>query len=100
MAFAATTNPVVSGLTGRDTQLADLGNYFVGVSPTIGTGNIGTSTVTAFTETTPMFIVYNANTSLSIYPMYLKLHATVAGAGTPTIAVMYTVTLDTGNRLS
>lgn len=99
MSFAASTNPVVSGLTARDTELVDLGNYYVGVSPVIGTGNIGTASVQAFTETTPILIVFNSGT-LNIYPVAWRLHATVVGVTAPTIALMYTFTLDTGNRLS
>lgn len=100
MAFAATTNPVVASLAGgRDTELADLGFFYVGVSPTIGTGNIGTASVQAFTETTPILILYNAGT-LNVYPMYWKLHCTVVGATAATIATMFTFTLDTGNRYS
>lgn len=100
MAFAASTNPVVASLAGgRDTELADLGNYYVGVSPTVGTGNIGTSTVVLFTETTPILTLYNSG-SLNIYPMQWNLHCTVVGATAPTIALMYTFTLDTGDRRS
>lgn len=100
MSFAATTNPVVSGLTSRDHQLADLGFSFVGVSPVIGTGNIGTASVQAFTETTPILIVYNPSSTVSIYPTAWRLHCTTVGATAPTIALMFTFTLDVGNRLS
>src|SRR5437868_5528193 len=100
MSFASTTNPVVSVLGGsRETQAADLGNFFVGVSPTVGTGNIGTASVQAFTETTPILILYNSGT-LNIYPTQWRLHCTVVGATAATIATMFTFTLDTGNRLS
>lgn len=99
MAFAATTNPVVASLTSRDTEVADLGGYFVGVSPTIGTGNIGTASVQAFTETTPILIVYNSGL-LNIYPTQWRLHCTAVGVTAATIATMFTFTLDTGNRLS
>lgn len=99
MSFAASTNPVVSTLAGgRDTELADLGNYFVAFTPTPGTGIIGTGSVQAFTETTPCFVLYNSG-SLNIYPMMLRTHLTVVGA-TASIAENMTFTLDTGNRFS
>lgn len=101
MSFASTTNPVVAALTGaRDTELADLGVYYVAVSPTIGTGNIGTASVQAFTETTPILIVVNTSSTVSLYPMQWNLHCTVVGATAATIATMFTFTLDTGNRYS
>ncbi len=100
MSLAASSNPVVASLAGgRDTALADAGAYFVAVTPTPGTGIIGTASVQLFTETTPVFVLYNSGL-LNIYPMQLRMHATVVGVTAPTIAVMYTNTLDTGNRLS
>lgn len=100
MSFAASTNPVVSALAGgRDYELADLGFYFVAVSPTVGTGNIGTASVQAFTETTPILILYNPGPT-SCYPMAWNLHCTVVGVTAATIATMFTFTLDTGNRYS
>ncbi len=99
MSFAASTNPVVSTLAGgRDTQAADQGQYFVAITPTPGTGFIGTGSVQAFTETTPAFVLYNAG-SLSIYPMSLRTHTTVVGA-TASLVINTTWTIDTGNRFS
>lgn len=100
MSFAASTQPVVSALAGaRDTELADLGNYFVGLTPTPGTGIISGGSVQAFTETTPYMVLYNSSNTTSIYPMYLRGHITVIGAGVST-KVNWTFTLDTGNRYS
>jgi hypothetical protein len=99
MSFAASTNPVVSTLGGgRDTQAADQGQYFVAITPTPGTGIVGTASVQAFTETTPVFICYNSGT-LNIYPMSLRTHLTVVGA-TASVAENMTFTLDVGNRFS
>src|ERR1700676_1835261 len=99
MAFASTTNPVVSVLGGgRDTQAADLGNYFVAITPTPGTGIVGTASVQAFTETTPVFICANTGL-LNIYPMSLRTHLTVVGA-TASVAENMTFTIDNGNRFS
>lgn len=96
----AGTNPIVSPLLGsRDTEAADLGNFFVGLTPTPGTGIISGASVQAFTETTPYLVLYNGNTDKSIYPMFLRGHITVIGAGVST-KVNWTFTLDSGNRYS
>lgn len=100
MSLAATNNPTVASLLGgRDTALADAGNYFVAVSPTPGTGIIGTASLQTFDETKGYLCIFNGGTK-NIYPMFLKTHLTVVGATAPTIAVYWTNTLDTGNRLT
>lgn len=100
MSFAATTNPILSPLAGsRDTQLGDQGQFFVGLNPTPGTGIASNATVTAFTETTPILVLFNASNTVSIYPMFLRGHITAAGTGVST-AVNWTFTLDTGNRFT
>ena len=99
MSFAASTNSIVSPLTSRDTQLADQGQYFVALTPTVGTGIISGASVQAFTETTPYLVIFNSSATVSIYPMYVRTHLTVVGA-TASIAENWTWTLDTGNRLS
>ena len=97
--FAASTNPIISTLAGgRDTQSADQGEYFVAITPTPGTGIVGTASVQAFTETTPVFVLYNSGTK-NIYPMSLRTHLTVVGA-TASVAEHMTFTLDAGNRFS
>lgn len=98
MSFAATTNTVVSNLAGhRDIEAADLGYYFTARTPTPGTGIIGGGSVQAFTETTPILVLYNAG-PLSVYPMSLRTHLTVVGSNaTPTID-NWTFTMDNGNR--
>src|ERR1700674_2202627 len=97
MAFQG-TGTVVSSLTGRDTQMADSGGVYVAITPTPGTGIIGGGSVQAFTETTPIFVLYNSG-SLNIYPLALRMHTTVIGA-TASVAQFWTNTLDSGNRLS
>lgn len=99
MAFAvAGTNPVVSVLAGgRNTHLADAGDVFVARTPTPGTGIIGTSTVNAFTETTPVLVLYNGG-SKNIYPLEWRIHTTVVSADATPVSDMYTFTLDVGNR--
>ena len=98
MSLAASTNPVVVPITARDTGAADAGSYYVGLTPTPGTGIIGGASVQAFTETTPYLVLYNGG-SLNIYPTYLRMHTTVIGA-TASVAEFWTNTLDTGNRFS
>lgn len=99
MSFAASTNPVVATLNGgREQAMADAGCYFVAVTGTPGTGLITTGSVQAFTETTPYLVVYNSG-SLNIYPSYLKLGISVAGA-TDSAATFLTNTLDQGNRVT
>ncbi len=99
MAFASTTNPVVASMAGgRDTLPADLGYYF-GALGVPGTGIVAPASVTAFTETTPLFVVYNPSATVSIYPAYLRLRLSAAGTGA-SAATYFTNTLDTGNRLT
>lgn len=85
----------------RDTAVADAGAFFVGITPTPGTGIVSSASVQAFTETTPYFVLYNSNQSggPNIYPAYMRLHTTVVGA-TNSVAQNWTNTVDTGNRLS
>ena len=100
MSLTSAINPQVGNLTGgRDTLSADLGNYFVAVNPTPGTGIIGTASLQSFDETKGILCVFNSGTK-NIYPMSLKTHVTVVGATAPTIAVYWTHTLDNGNRLT
>jgi hypothetical protein len=99
MAFATSTNPSVASIGGgRDMALADLGAYFVAVTPTPGTGIITGGSVQAFTETTPYLVVFNGG-PLNIYPAYLRLRQSVVGA-TASVATFLTTTIDQGNRLS
>ncbi len=99
MSFAATTNPIVASLAGgRDTVSADLGAYFSAISPTPGTGIAASATVTAFTETTPLMVIFNGGL-LNIYPVHLQLRLSAAGTGA-SAATFFTNTLDVGNRFT
>lgn len=99
MAFASASNPIVASLAGgRDLELADLGVYYVAITPTPATGIITSGSVQAFTETTPFLVVYNSGL-LNIYPAYLRLRVSAAGA-TDSAATFLTNTIDSGNRLS
>lgn len=97
MSLTASTQAVINPITGgRDTQAADLGNFFVAVTPTPGTGII-TGNPTSFDETKPLLTVFNGGT-LNIYPVYLRLMSTVVGGGAAT--KNFTHVLDQGNRYS
>lgn len=85
-------------LGGRDTVLADLGVFYVGVTPTPGTGIISSGSVQAFTETTPYLVLFNGG-NLSVYPCFCRLHTTVVGA-TNSVAQNWTNTIDVGNRVT
>ena len=94
MAFSGSSASVAS-LTGRDTNLADLGASFVAITPTPGTGIIGHAAPTTFDETKPYLALYNAGTS-TIHPAYLRFHITVVGAANT--RVQYTLALDSGSN--
>ena len=99
MALISSTNPAVTVLAGaRDTSVADAGAFYVGVTPTPGTGIISSGSVQAFTETTPYLVLFNSGL-LTIYPAHLRLHTTVVGA-TNSVAQNWTNTIDVGNRWS
>ncbi len=99
----AGTLPVVAPLLSRDTLMADLGYYFVAVSPTPGTGVVETATITTFAlaEAAPMLTVYNGSTLLNpvnIALCYLRLTMTQANAGG--LTQRFTLTIDQGNRVT
>ncbi len=92
---------VVAPVLNRDCVAADLGAYFVAVSPTPGTGIANTVTVEttlAQAEVSPYLSVYNGSSNLNIYPLYLRLTCTAAQA-VATI-MRFTLTLDQGNRIT
>jgi len=95
MSFAASTQPQVVPLTGRDTELASLGSYFVGSNPTPGTGIIS-GNPTALVATTPYLVVYNGGNSADVHLHYLRLMSTVVGGGAAT--KQFTHFIDQGNR--
>lgn len=92
---------LVSPLAGaRDTAIADSGGFYVGISPTPGTGLAGNAAgVATFAETTPYIILFN-NGLLNIYPTHIRMHTTAVGTGNTTAAQNWTFCLDSGNRLS
>ena len=97
MALTVAANPIVSPLTGRDTQAASTGVYFVAINPTAGTGIVGPVSTT-FDEAKALMTVYNSSTTVTIYPLALALHVTVVG--TTGTRQNFTHTIDDGNRYS
>ncbi len=103
MALAGTA-PITAPILSRDTQAADLGFYYTAISPTPGTGIVGTVNMTtlAIGELSPILYIYNGNVAslapVNIYPTYLRMSRTVANAGN-TIERL-TLTLDQGNHVT
>lgn len=98
MSLSGNTQLITTLAGARDIAVADAGNFYVGITPTPGTGIISSASVQAFTETTPYLVLYNSGL-LNIYPCHMRLHTTVVGA-TNSIAQNWTNTIDVGNRLS
>lgn len=82
-------------ISGKEWVSADEGSYFFGQNATPGTGIIGPVSTT-FDETKAVLSIYNGGTTKRIYPQYLRLYVTVAGASDA--RVQFTHVVDTGNR--
>jgi hypothetical protein len=97
-------SPIVAPILSRDTVAADLGNYFVALSPTPGTGianTVTTETTLAQAETYPYLSIFNGSTFLNpvnIYPLYLRLTMTAANA--VSTVMRFTLESDQGNRIT
>ena len=85
-------------VTNKEWAACDEGSYFMGITPTAGTGIIGHAAPTTFDEAKPYIVLYNGNTSKYLYPQFLHLHETVASVGGA--RVQFTMTSDIGNRRS
>ena len=97
MSFAASTQPQVAPLTGRDIELASLGSYHVCFNPTQGTGVV-TGNPTTLVATTPALVLYNGGNSADVHLHYLRLSSTVVGGGAAT--KQFSMFVDQGNRYS
>lgn len=86
----------VLSLTGKEMFFADEGSYHMALTPTPGTGVIGTVSIAAITDVSPTMVLYNASTTKRIYPQFLNLHETVVS--TAGARVQFTFYLDTINR--
>ena len=87
----------VSSVSSKEWWTAQQGQYYVGITPTPGTGIIGHAAPTTFDQAKPYITLYN-NGSKPIYPQFLHLHVTVPSVGGS--RVQFTHTLDQGNRRS
>ncbi len=97
MSFASTTQPQVAPLTSRDIELASLGNYYAGSTPTPGTGVIS-GNPTTLVATTPYLVIYNGNAGggPDVHLHFIRLMSTVVGGGAA--AKNFTHFVDQGNR--
>lgn len=74
------------------------GSYFVGITPTSGTGIIGHAAPTTFDETKPYILLYNASTTKTLYPQFVQFNETVASVGGT--VMRFVPCVDNGNRWS
>lgn len=89
---------MVTPLNGGNLGAAIEGSYFVGITPTSGTGIIGHAAPTTFDETKPYLLLYNSSTTKYIYPQYITFNETVASVGGT--VMRFVPVVDTGNRYS
>lgn len=83
-------------LTGKELFSADEGSYFMALTPTPGTGIIGTVNIAAITDVSPTMVVYNGDSTKRLYPQFLNLHETVVS--TSGARVQFTWYTDNINR--
>lgn len=85
-------------LTSKEYGFADEGSYFVGITPTSGTGVIGHAAPTTFDQTKPYLLLYNSSTTKSIYPQFVMFNETVASVGGT--VMRFVPVIDNTNRYS
>ena len=87
---------IMQAVGGWRHALADEGSYFVATNPTIGTAVAMNAVVTAFSDTTGFFVIYNSSNENEggqrVYLDYLKLK--LVSAGTSTTVTDIAVVLD------
>lgn len=83
-------------ISNKELFSADEGSYNVALTPTPGTGVIGTVSIAAITDVSPTAVFYNSSTTKRIYPQFLNLHETVVS--TAGARVQFTFYLDNINR--
>ncbi len=66
----------VTPITAKELFTADEGSYFMALTPTPGTGIIGTINIAAITDISPTMVLYNGSTK-RCYPQFVNLHETV-----------------------
>jgi hypothetical protein len=89
---------IVQPLSGKEFGAVAEGSYFVGITPTPGTGVIGHAAPTTFDEAKAYIVLYNSSSTVSLYPQFLQLHNTVVSVGDT--RVQFTICVDSGNRYS
>lgn len=82
-------------ISNKELFSADEGSYNMALTPTPGTGVIGTVSIAAITDVSPTAVFVNNGTK-RIYPQYLNLHETVVS--TAGARVQFTFYLDNVNR--
>lgn len=86
----------VSPITGKELFSADEGSYVMALTPTPGTGVIGTINIAAITDVSPTMVMFNGHATKRCYPQFLNLHETVVS--TTGGRMQFTFYLDTSNR--
>lgn len=86
----------VNPITGKELFSADEGSYYMALTPTPGTGIIGTVNIAAITDISPTMVVYNGHATKRCFPQFLNLHETVVS--TSGARVQFTFYLDNINR--
>ena len=87
---------IVSPITGKECFLAEEGTYYMGLTPTPGTGVIGTVSIAAITDVSPTMVIYNGHATAHLLPQFINLHETVVS--TSGSRVQFTFYTDTINR--
>ena len=83
-------------VSNKEFGCVDEGSYFMALTPTPGTGVIGTVSIAAITDVSPTMVVYNGHASKYLYPQFLNLHETVVS--TSGARVQFTFYVDNVNR--
>ncbi len=83
-------------ISNKELISADEGSYFMALTPTPGTGIIGTVSIAAITDVSPTMVIYNGHATKRCYPQFLNLHETVVS--TSGARVQFTFYLDNINR--
>lgn len=87
-----------SPITSKEWMTADEGTYFIGITPTSGTGIIGHAAPTTFDETKPYLLLYNSSTTKRLYPQFIQFNETVASIGGT--VMRFVPCIDNTNRYS
>lgn len=83
-------------VSNKEFGCVDEGSYFMALTPTPGTGIIGTVSIAAITDVSPTMVIYNGHATKMLYPQFLNLHETVVS--TTGARVQFTFYVDNINR--